>query len=63
MPPGFADDFEPNEQKAMLVHELAHLAGRDPTWQQVVNLLCVVMRWGPRVVTDDVHELVEEKRR
>ena len=46
---GFTREFEPDEQEAMLAHELAHLATGDPAWQQVVNLLCGLLWWQPVV--------------
>ena len=49
LPPGFTREFEPDEQEAMLAHELAHLATGDPAWQQVVNLLCGLLWWQPVV--------------
>jgi hypothetical protein len=49
LPAGFAGEFEADEQEAMLVHELAHLAAGDPAWQQVVHLLCAVLWWQPAV--------------
>src|SRR5262249_27676726 len=32
VPAGFAEDFPPAQQEAVLAHELAHLAARDPAW-------------------------------
>ena len=37
------------EQDAMLAHELAHLAGRDPLWLAVADGLVVLLWWHPLV--------------
>jgi beta-lactamase regulating signal transducer with metallopeptidase domain len=47
LPPGFADDYGPAEQQAMLAHELAHLRGVDPLWQRLADWLTVVLWWHP----------------
>ena len=47
LPATFADDFDPQQQDAVLAHELAHLAARDPAWQLVASLLCAAMWWHP----------------
>jgi len=49
VPVGFFEEFDAREQRAMLVHELAHLAAGDPVWQAVSDLLCALMWWHPMV--------------
>jgi hypothetical protein len=49
LPAGFFEEFDVREQRAMLVHELAHLAAGDPVWQAVSDLLCALMWWHPMV--------------
>jgi beta-lactamase regulating signal transducer with metallopeptidase domain len=41
--------FTAREQDAMLIHELAHLAGRDPVWYSLVDMLAALMWWHPLV--------------
>ncbi len=47
LPAAFCDEFDPHEQEAMLAHELAHLAARDPAWQLVADLTCALLWWHP----------------
>jgi beta-lactamase regulating signal transducer with metallopeptidase domain len=47
LPVGFSRDFEPPQQEAIIVHELAHLAASDPAWQSVADLSCAVLWWHP----------------
>ncbi|MHC4179890.1 MAG: M56 family metallopeptidase, partial [Planctomycetota bacterium] len=47
VPVTFADDFDRQQQGAVLAHELAHLAARDPAWQVVAGLLCAGLWWHP----------------
>jgi len=47
LPPRFAEEFELRQQEAVLAHELAHLAARDPAWQLLADLLCAVLWWQP----------------
>ena len=47
LPVRFADQFDRNHQDAMLAHELAHLAGRDPLWNIVADLTCAALWWHP----------------
>jgi hypothetical protein len=47
IPVTFAREFDPAEQEAMIVHELAHLAARDPAWQLLADLLCAALWWHP----------------
>jgi len=49
LPAGFGEDFDRPRQEAILVHELAHLAGRDPAWQLLADLLCAALWWHPAV--------------
>jgi len=49
VPVTFANDFDRQQQDAVLAHELAHLAARDPAWQVVANLLCAALWWHPLV--------------
>jgi len=49
VPVGFFEEFDAREQRAMLVHELAHLAAGDPAWQAVSDLLCALVWWHPMV--------------
>lgn len=47
LPSQFSDDFSDAQQEAVLAHELAHLARRDPVWQSVAMLACAVLWWQP----------------
>ena len=47
LPPGFAGRFDGTQQEVILAHELAHLAGRDPMWQLLADVLCAVLWWNP----------------
>jgi bla regulator protein blaR1 len=47
LPSRFSDDFSDAQQEAVLAHELAHLARRDPIWQSVAMLTCAVLWWQP----------------
>ncbi|HUT88915.1 MAG TPA: M56 family metallopeptidase [Thermoguttaceae bacterium] len=47
LPTTFCDEFDPPQQEAMLVHEVAHLAGRDPGWQLAADLVCATLWWHP----------------
>lgn len=49
LPLGFTDDFSKEEQDAILVHELAHLAAGDQIWSLMANLLVALMWWQPAV--------------
>jgi beta-lactamase regulating signal transducer with metallopeptidase domain len=49
LPVSFADDFDRRQQDAVLAHELAHLAARDPAWQVVASALCGALWWHPLV--------------
>ena len=47
LPATFCGEFDPPQQEAVIVHELAHLAGRDPGWQLVADLVCAALWWHP----------------
>jgi beta-lactamase regulating signal transducer with metallopeptidase domain len=47
LPSRFSDDYSAAQQEAVLAHELAHLARRDPAWQSVAMLACAVLWWQP----------------
>jgi beta-lactamase regulating signal transducer with metallopeptidase domain len=47
LPPNFTRLFGPNEQDAMLVHELAHLAGRDVIWYWLADVFGALLWWHP----------------
>ncbi len=49
IPPDFARRFRPAQQKVMLAHELAHLAGHDPFWFALTDLLCALGWWHPAI--------------
>ncbi len=49
MPEQFAADFSPQQQEAILAHELAHLASADPLWQMLAAVCCAAMWWHPLV--------------
>lgn len=47
LPQDFAERFPAAQREAMLAHELAHLAGRDPAWLTWAELTCAVLWWHP----------------
>ena len=49
LPAGFWDRFSRPEQEAVLAHELAHLAARDPLWHLLAELCCAALWWHPAV--------------
>ncbi len=49
LPMGFAEKFERRQQEAILAHELAHLAARDPLWYLLADALVSVLWWHPLV--------------
>ncbi len=49
LPAGFWTAYSRCEQDAMLAHELAHLAARDPLWQMLADTVSVVLWWHPAV--------------
>jgi beta-lactamase regulating signal transducer with metallopeptidase domain len=46
LPRGFSQ-FDESQQRAMLAHELAHLAGHDPAWQLWTDGLVILLWWHP----------------
>jgi beta-lactamase regulating signal transducer with metallopeptidase domain len=42
LPAGYEADFAPEDLRAVLIHELAHLAQRDGWWTLLARLLCAV---------------------
>lgn len=49
LPTDFESRFAPEQQAAMLAHELAHLAGHDPLWMLLADLVCAFAWWHPAV--------------
>ncbi len=49
LPEGFEGEFKPEQRQAMLAHELAHLAGRDPLWHSLADAAGAVLWWNPFV--------------
>jgi beta-lactamase regulating signal transducer with metallopeptidase domain len=49
LPPGFFQRFTPVQREAMLAHELAHLAARDPLWLALADTVCALAWWNPAV--------------
>jgi beta-lactamase regulating signal transducer with metallopeptidase domain len=49
VPAGFADEWSTDQQSAVLAHELAHLAARDPAWHLLADLACAALWWHPAV--------------
>jgi beta-lactamase regulating signal transducer with metallopeptidase domain len=47
LPARFCLEFTPQQQEAMLAHELAHLALRDPAWQLFADLATALFWWHP----------------
>ena len=47
IPADFEERFTTEQRRSMLAHELGHLAGRDPLWFAVVDLICAVGWWHP----------------
>ncbi|MGO8751940.1 MAG: M56 family metallopeptidase [Thermoguttaceae bacterium] len=47
LPMAFSHDFDAHQQQAVLAHELAHLANRDPLWQMVADAVCAAVWWQP----------------
>ncbi|MBA4150318.1 MAG: hypothetical protein H0X66_19585 [Verrucomicrobia bacterium] len=47
VPRGFAEQFTPAQQQAMLAHELAHLRAHDPLWYLIANIVTAVFWWHP----------------
>lgn len=49
VPADFETRFTSVQREAMLAHELAHLANRDPLWLLVAELVCALAWWHPAV--------------
>ena len=49
LPVSFTEQFDVARQQAMLAHELAHLAARDPFWCLLADLLASLLWWHPAV--------------
>lgn len=49
LPADFETRFTPKQREAMLAHELAHLAGRDPLWLALADAVCALAWWHPAV--------------
>ena len=49
LPADFGVKFNAAQQETMLAHELAHLAGLDPAWYLVADLLAAALWWHPLV--------------
>lgn len=49
LPSGFAQTLNSAQQDAMLTHELAHLAARDPFWYLLADLAAAFLWWHPLV--------------
>jgi beta-lactamase regulating signal transducer with metallopeptidase domain len=49
LPPDFASRFEDEAQEAILAHELAHLAARDPLWLGIADAVLALAWWHPAV--------------
>lgn len=47
VPADFTTRFDPVQREAQLAHELAHLAGRDPLWRWVADLVGALAWWHP----------------
>lgn len=49
IPHDFSSRFAPAQREAMLIHELAHLAGRDPGWNLFAEWVGALAWWHPAV--------------
>lgn len=47
LPADFAERFSAAQQEAMLAHELAHLAERDPLWRTLADVVVALGWWHP----------------
>lgn len=47
IPNDFEQQFSVDEQKAVIAHELTHLANHDPAWRMLVDFLCILTWWNP----------------
>ena len=49
LPPGFESKLSVAEQEAVLAHELAHLAAKDPIWFLLADVTTALLWWHPFV--------------
>ncbi len=49
LPLRFSEELDAVKQEAMLAHELAHLAARDPAWLLVADLVTAALWWHPLI--------------
>jgi|GEM_PF-4700562 len=49
LPGRFSEEFGPAERQAILAHEIAHLANRDPFWHLVAEIVLALHWWNPFV--------------
>jgi beta-lactamase regulating signal transducer with metallopeptidase domain len=49
LPARYPPELSTDHRDAILVHELAHLAGRDPAWQILADFAVVLLWWHPAV--------------
>ncbi len=47
LPPNFSNQFAVEQREAMLIHELAHLAARDPWWYLLAEIVTACLWWQP----------------
>src|SRR5439155_14795328 len=47
LPLDFSERFEPSRQEAILLHEVAHLAGHDPFWCLLADAASALLWWLP----------------
>ena len=47
VPEDFDREYDSAQQEAMLLHELGHLAGRDPAWHAFADLVTIALWWHP----------------
>jgi hypothetical protein len=47
LPAAFAEAFTPDQQRAVLAHELGHLAAHDPAWQLLAEVVTAALWWHP----------------
>lgn len=47
LPDDFCREFDAQQQRAMLAHELGHLASRDPLWSLVADMVTAALWWTP----------------
>src|SRR5205823_5993694 len=49
LPKDFCKQFTAEQREAMLIHELAHLAARDPLWYLLAEIVTGLLWWHPLV--------------